>query len=270
MPRGKKLNRTEIDMILRLRDRGPNISQIASIVNRSRKVIRNLLKDPENYSRKISGDRPKAISNRERRALLRCASNSMATARQIAQQVGCKAHVRTVRRLLQQAPHIQRRKVLAKPPLTDRHKQARLQFAVTHIHWRKRWRRVIFSDEKRFNLDGPDGFRYYYHDLRKAEQYLMSRQMGGGGIMVWAGIGYYGKTDIAFISTKMNSPRYITLLHEQLTGHAHRIAGNNYQFQQDNAAVHSTLCVKSYFRNQGIHCIDWPARSPDLNIIENC
>ena len=48
---------------------------------------------------------------------------------------------------------------------------------------------------KKFNLDGPDGFQYYFHDIRKETMSAIRRQMGGGSVMVWADIGYFGMSD---------------------------------------------------------------------------
>ena len=76
----------------------------------------------------------------------------------------------------------------------------------------KKWRNAIFGDEKRFTLDEPDGYRSYFHDLRKEPQILSHRQAGGGGVMMWVGIGYYGNTEIKFISGKMKSSNYITVV----------------------------------------------------------
>lgn len=72
---------------------------------------------------------------------------------------------------------------MKKPPLTEKHKMERLLFAEQHVTWEKKWHQVIFSDEKKFNLDGPDGYKCYYHDLRKEEKILSRRQMGGGSVM---------------------------------------------------------------------------------------
>ena len=59
--------------------------------------------------------------------------------------------------------------------------------------WNEEWRKVVWSDEKKFNLDGPDGFSYYWHDLRKEEEIFSSRAQGGGSIMIWASFGWGGK-----------------------------------------------------------------------------
>ncbi|KAG3144960.1 hypothetical protein C6341_g18566 [Phytophthora cactorum] len=32
------------------------------------------------------------------------------------------------------------------------------------------WKYTAFSDEKKFNLDGPDGFKYYWRDMRQPAQ----------------------------------------------------------------------------------------------------
>lgn len=40
-----------------------------------------------------------------------------------------------------------------------------------------------FQRRKNFNLDGPDGFKYYWHDLRKKKTFL-THQNEDGSVMV--------------------------------------------------------------------------------------
>ena len=68
----------------------------------------------------------------------------------------------------------------------------------------------------------------------------------------------------------MNSVRYINLIKEEITNHAECISGPDYIFQQHNASVHTSRLVQSYFNEINISILPWPARSPDLDIIENC
>jgi len=53
------------------------------------------------------------------------------------------------------------------------------------VEYGGRWNSIIFSDEKKFNLDGPDGYQYYWRDLRKEKETYFTRHSGGGSVMVW-------------------------------------------------------------------------------------
>ena len=70
----------------------------------------------------------------------------------------------------------------------------------------------FFSNEKKFNIDGPDGYNYYFHDLRKEKLFLQRRHSREGGVMLWGAISYYGTIDLVFETEKMTGASYKRIL----------------------------------------------------------
>ena len=144
-----------------------------------------------------------------------------------------------------------------------------MEFAKNHMTWNLEWRNVLWSDEKKFNLDGPDGFRYYWHDLRKNERILSKRQMGGGSVMIWACFSSDFKGEIVFIDSRMDAQTYRNMITPHLNQVSNHFGTNRWIFQQDNAPIHRAKENIDWFKRQNIKLLDWPALSPDLNPIEN-
>jgi transposase len=75
MGRGKQLSDFEMGQIMTYKNQGKSVAKISELVNRSRRVIRNYIEDPENYGTKKSPGRPAALTPKEHRRVLRLASN---------------------------------------------------------------------------------------------------------------------------------------------------------------------------------------------------
>lgn len=72
----------------------------------------------------------------------------------------------TVKGLLRKNPKIKWIKAQAAPLLTESHGNERLKWAQHHVTSYKEFlKAVMFSDERKFKIDGPDGFHYYWNDL---------------------------------------------------------------------------------------------------------
>ncbi|GBM84936.1 Transposable element Tc3 transposase [Araneus ventricosus] len=136
-------------------------------------------------------------------------------------------------------------------------------------YYGKKWDDVIFSDEKKFNLDGSNGFRYFWYDIRKEKEIFSKCTFGGGSVMVWGSFETEGATPIVFVQGRMNSESYVDILADNLLPETLLITSGDYLLQQDNASVHVSRTSKSWFDANFVKLLDWPTRTPDLNPMEN-
>jgi hypothetical protein len=140
---------------------------------------------------------------------------------------------------------------------------ARLRFCKDNLN--TNWQHVWFSDEKRFNLDGPDNVAYYWHDLRKEKLGRIKRQGGGASLMIWAAICSNKKTPLSFVQGTLDSHGYQQILSTFYIP----AAGADDVLQQDNAPIHASSSTRQWLQVQNVKTLAWPSRSPDLNPIEN-
>ncbi|GFT10395.1 transposable element Tc3 transposase [Trichonephila clavipes] len=132
---------------------------------------------------------------------------------------------------------------------------------------------VLFSDESRFSLSSDcrrqliwreSGTAYRPENIQEKDRYSTC------SIMVWAGIIINGHTRLHVVANgTMTGQRYndeVLLPHVRLFRGA---VGDKFVFMDDNATCHRTLAVQDCLDSEGIQRLVWPARSPDLNPIEN-
>ena len=64
------------------------------------------------------------------------------------------------------------------PFLTKNHKEDRVKWARKYLDLdAENWNNVVFSDEKKSNLDGPDGMAYYWADKIVESRHFQSAKM---------------------------------------------------------------------------------------------
>lgn len=160
------------------------------------------------------------------------------------------------------------KRVVPKIFLTKRHKEARINMIKSWITSEQNFNLTIFSDEKRFSLDGPDHWASYI--TKNSPICRMKRQCRGGSVLIWMMAMPNGLLSFTVINGTLNSDKYIALLQNYVVPVIKLNYGKDYWFQEDNASVHKSRKVKEFMNEQEIPILNWPAKSPDLNIVEDC
>ena len=89
-------------------------------------------------------------------------------------------------------------------------------------------------------------------------------------LMIWGCITYEGVGTITVVTGNINALKYIEIVDNFVWPViARHFPADNYIYQDDNAPVHRAQIVKDYMEQNQLHGMEWPAQSPDLNIIEN-
>uniref|UniRef100_A0A0K0FMA1 DDE_3 domain-containing protein n=1 Tax=Strongyloides venezuelensis TaxID=75913 RepID=A0A0K0FMA1_STRVS len=112
------------------------------------------------------------------------------------------------------------------------------------------WTRVIFSDENKLNLDGPDGFNSYWGDLKKESRYNSKCNFCDGNVIVFACFSSYGRSEFTFINHRMDLLVYQNVLRDNLIPYFKRFRSVLFKYMQDNAICHASAKTKKWISDK--------------------
>jgi transposase len=165
------------------------------------------------------------------------------------------------------------------PKLTDSQKQKRFSFGI----WVRKnvtkslSKKILFSDEKRFDIDG---FYNRQNDRIWAPNREQADADGGihrktkfpQSIMVWLGACYSGVTRPVIIEEgTINHQQYIRKILPLALQDGQKLMGDEFTFQQDGAPAHKDHHTQTWCKDNFWNfwpSSRWPPNSPDLNPLD--
>lgn len=161
------------------------------------------------------------------------------------------------------------KKLKTEPVLSQFHQTERLTFANSHVNWTEdHWRRVVFQDERKFNLDGPDGFSYYFHDLRNYERTLSQRPRGNS-VYIYLVITSGGPLHLETSTAKLKTETCVETILRERSNIVSKLGGNSeFVLQDHNWTTNALPSVQEWLNAESIKTQKWPTVSHDLNIME--
>lgn len=264
----KKLNMKNSEVIRECSKKGfdvssGEVSKIYKLYKETGRVCTN----------KVRSGRPRKLSKADSRYLCQQSKrNRFMTAKDLAHVPLFQSRnisPRTISRELNKNG-LKARALISKPKISEKNMRVRLKFCKAHKSWSdEEWENIAFSDESTL-FSEKTGKVYIRRTIKEKNMPLFAPKEthhGGKEVLVWGYITSNGVGPLVRVEGRLDGEYYFRLIKENLT-----LAGfrdGSIIWQQDGAGPHRYAPLHQWFHKNGIQTIEWPAQSPDLNLIEN-
>lgn len=264
----KNTNEARKKYIQSLRDEGKSVVEISKIIGISKWNIYKILKPTYQKTGNAVG-RPSLITGKVKKVVREAIRRikkipERVTSYKILSQTKLNLSERTIRRALSVCNY-QYKNLPKKIQLNDVQKENRKLVVKEWIAQGINFKKIIFSDEKKFNFDGPD---HYMSWCSKNEKSIRNKRVcGGGGLMVHGILSSEGYIRITRVDGTIDTQSYICILTDVFA-----YLKENYDdfiYMHDGAPSHKSKKTLAFISEQAVNLLNWPAYSPDMNIIEN-
>lgn len=141
---------------------------MSPIIYKIHHVVFQFRQDPQGYLVIKQSDCKPRLALAIQKQLLRCAKTGNYTVNKLVQKLELPIMKKSVQAILKVEDSLQYRR-LRNCVYLSLHIQRTIQWAVKHLSMpMSSWERLVWSDDKKFNLDGPDKKKgSNWHDLQK-------------------------------------------------------------------------------------------------------
>lgn len=271
----KRISKDLENKIISLIQNGLSCRETAKKVNLCHRTVSLVCKRRNVAISHSSRGRPKLLTDSDARLVERLMITKAAkTPKKAAEALNKNVCAKTVTRALHRIGLVSSVKQ-KKPALSEKNTKARMEFCKRYGKWTlDDWKRVIWSDESKFNRFQSDGKEYYWHrpnDRIQKHHVKQTVKHGGGSVMVWGCFTWWNTAPLVKIEGIMKKEDYLGILQSNLPDFIEKCAYpiEEVIFQQDGDPKHTAKIVKKWLDDQDFQLLQWPAQSPDLNPIEN-
>lgn len=278
--KGKETSTELRKLIIKLHNETKTLGEISKLVGGAKLTVQSIIDrfgEKNTVQNMPRSGRPRLLTTRTGRHMVRLIQKTpKLSAPKVVEELrndGVQVSESTVRRVFNVAGYhgrVARKKFF----VSETNRKKRLTFAKQYVDKGPEfWKKVIFSDESKFNVFGSDGRQMVW---RKKNTQLHPKSLlptvkhGGGSVLVWGCMSAAGVGKLHIIDSIMDHRMYIDILKENLKSNATEMSlESDFIFQQDNDPKHTVHNTKMWLLYNAPKQLPTPPQSPDTNPIEH-